>query len=49
MDMYAVVDKRNKNEDRSLRSAMSVGKSLEDMYAKVMKKKREHDSPHLQK
>lgn len=37
---YASVDKRSKGDDRS-RSSLSVGKSLEDMYAKVMKKKRE--------
>ncbi|XP_011877443.1 PREDICTED: uncharacterized protein LOC105567292 [Vollenhovia emeryi] len=37
---YASVDKKNKNDDR-LRSSLSAGKSLEDMYAKVMKKKRE--------
>ncbi|XP_012232044.1 uncharacterized protein [Linepithema humile] len=37
---YASVDKRGKGDDRS-RSSLSVGKSLEDMYAKVMKKKRE--------
>lgn len=39
-EMYASVDKKGKNDDRS-RSSLSVGKSLEDMYAKVMKKKRE--------
>lgn len=38
--MYASVDKKGKVDDRS-RSSLSVGKSLEDMYAKVMKKKRE--------
>ncbi|XP_023248292.1 uncharacterized protein LOC106644996 [Copidosoma floridanum] len=32
MDMYAIVDKRNKTDER---------KSLEDMYAKVIKKKRD--------
>lgn len=37
---YASVEKRGKGDDRS-RSSLSVGKSLEDMYAKVMKKKRE--------
>lgn len=39
---YAFIDKKNKNicDDRS-KSSLSVGKSLEDMYAKVMKKKRE--------
>lgn len=40
--MYASVDKKGKVDDRS-RSSLSVGKSLEDMYAKVMKKKREID------
>ncbi|XP_032681301.1 uncharacterized protein LOC116848860 isoform X1 [Odontomachus brunneus] len=39
-EMYASVDKKGKVDDRS-RSSLSVGKSLEDMYAKVMKKKRE--------
>lgn len=39
-EMYASVDKKGKIDDRS-RSSLSVGKSLEDMYAKVMKKKRE--------
>lgn len=39
-EMYASVDKKGKTDDRS-RSSLSVGKSLEDMYAKVMKKKRE--------
>ncbi|XP_071647960.1 uncharacterized protein [Temnothorax longispinosus] len=37
---YASIDKKNKSDDRS-RSSLSAGKSLEDMYAKVMKKKRE--------
>lgn len=37
---YAIVDKKNKSDDKS-RSSLSVGKSLEDMYAKVMKKKKE--------
>ncbi|XP_043287243.1 uncharacterized protein [Venturia canescens] len=41
-DFYASVDKRNKSEDRT-RSSISSGKSLEDMYAKVMKKKRDND------
>ena len=41
--MYAVIDKRNKNEERLLRPNVAGGKSLEDMYAKVMKKKREND------
>ncbi|XP_032454366.1 uncharacterized protein LOC100118022 isoform X3 [Nasonia vitripennis] len=40
MDMYAMIDKRNKSDDRT-RASVSSGKSLEDMYAKVMKKKRE--------
>ncbi|KAJ8675038.1 hypothetical protein QAD02_010824 [Eretmocerus hayati] len=40
MDMYAMVDKRNKTDDRA-RGSVSLGKSLEDMYAKVMKKKRD--------
>lgn len=38
--MYASIDKKGKADDRS-RPSLSVGKSLEDMYAKVMKKKRE--------
>ncbi|XP_012271304.1 uncharacterized protein LOC105694832 [Orussus abietinus] len=38
-DMYALIDKR-KTDDRS-RSSVSSGKSLEDMYAKVIKKKKE--------
>ncbi|XP_029156982.1 uncharacterized protein LOC114929581 isoform X1 [Nylanderia fulva] len=37
---YAIVDKKNKGDDRS-RSSLSMGKSLEDMYAKVMKKRKE--------
>lgn len=46
---YASIDKKNKNDDRS-KSSLSAGKSLEDMYAKVMKKKKEieeqqNDSP----
>ncbi|XP_014468478.1 PREDICTED: uncharacterized protein LOC106741216 isoform X2 [Dinoponera quadriceps] len=41
-EMYASIDKKGKADDRS-RSSLSVGKSLEDMYAKVMKKKREVD------
>ncbi|XP_058800652.1 uncharacterized protein LOC131669639 isoform X2 [Phymastichus coffea] len=40
MDMYAVVDKRNKTDNRGS-VASNLGKSLEDMYAKVMKKKRD--------
>lgn len=41
MDLYAVVDKRNKSEPRP--STLSAGKSLEDMYAKVIKKKRDSE------
>ncbi|KMQ90107.1 dentin sialophospho isoform x2 [Lasius niger] len=37
---YAIVDKKSKGDDRS-RSSLSMGKSLEDMYAKVMKKRKE--------
>lgn len=37
---YASIEKKNKNDDRS-RSSLSAGKSLEDMYAKVIKKKKE--------
>ncbi|XP_070166520.1 uncharacterized protein [Polyergus mexicanus] len=37
---YAIVDKKSKSDDKS-KSSLSVGKSLEDMYAKVMKKKKE--------
>ncbi|XP_072745553.1 uncharacterized protein [Anoplolepis gracilipes] len=37
---YAIVDKKSKSDDK-LRSSLSVGKSLEDMYAKVMKKRKE--------
>lgn len=37
---YAIVDKKGKGDDK-LRSSLSVGKSLEDMYAKVMKKRKE--------
>ncbi|KAK2586445.1 hypothetical protein KPH14_010720 [Odynerus spinipes] len=43
-DAYAAVDKRTKNDER-LRSNLSTGKSLEDMYAKVMKKKKDADEP----
>jgi len=37
---YASIDKKNKNDDK-LKSSLSTDKSLEDMYAKVMKKKKE--------
>ncbi|XP_012529846.1 uncharacterized protein LOC105833006 isoform X1 [Monomorium pharaonis] len=37
---YAFIDKKCKSDDRS-KSSLSTGKSLEDMYAKVMKKKKE--------
>ncbi|KAI4502908.1 hypothetical protein M0802_001952 [Mischocyttarus mexicanus] len=40
LDAYAAVDKRAKNDERA-RPNLSTGKSLEDMYAKVMKKKRD--------
>ncbi|OAD57106.1 hypothetical protein WN48_02680 [Eufriesea mexicana] len=39
-EVYASIEKRAKNEDR-LKLALSNGKSLEDMYAKVMKKKKD--------
>ncbi|EGI67004.1 PREDICTED: uncharacterized protein LOC105144651 isoform X2 [Acromyrmex echinatior] len=39
-EAYASIDKKNKNDDKS-KSSLSAGKSLEDMYAKVMKKKKE--------
>ncbi|XP_014614125.1 PREDICTED: uncharacterized protein LOC106792305 isoform X2 [Polistes canadensis] len=39
-DAYAAVDKRAKNDER-IRPNLATGKSLEDMYAKVMKKKRD--------
>ncbi|XP_076174857.1 uncharacterized protein LOC143150464 isoform X2 [Ptiloglossa arizonensis] len=39
-EMYASIEKRTKPEDRS-KPTLSNGKSLEDMYAKVMKKKKE--------
>ncbi|XP_017885331.1 uncharacterized protein LOC108628122 [Ceratina calcarata] len=39
-EMYASIEKKTKNEDR-LKPALSNGKSLEDMYAKVMKKKKD--------
>ncbi|XP_076239851.1 uncharacterized protein LOC143182615 isoform X2 [Calliopsis andreniformis] len=39
-DVYASIDKRTKTDDRAKTSLVS-GKSLEDMYAKVMKKKKE--------
>ena len=39
-DLYAQLDKRGKGDDR-LRSTVCSGKSLEDMYAKVIKKKRD--------
>ncbi|XP_003699452.1 uncharacterized protein LOC100877980 isoform X1 [Megachile rotundata] len=52
METYASIEKRTKNEDR-LKSTLSNEKSLEDMYAKVMKKKKdaeeqqsEHACPH---
>jgi len=37
---YASIDKKNKIDDK-LKSSLSSDKSLEDMYAKVMKKKKE--------
>ncbi|XP_024938396.1 uncharacterized protein LOC107265003 isoform X2 [Cephus cinctus] len=40
-DVYALVDKRGKGGEDRLRSSVSSGKSLEDMYAKVVKKKRD--------
>lgn len=40
MEVYASIEKRTKNEDR-LKSSLSNEKSLEDMYAKVMKKKKD--------
>ncbi|KAL0132512.1 hypothetical protein PUN28_000331 [Cardiocondyla obscurior] len=40
LEGYASMDKKNKNDEKS-KSSLSAGKSLEDMYAKVMKKKRE--------
>ncbi|XP_053981109.1 uncharacterized protein LOC128877643 isoform X1 [Hylaeus volcanicus] len=39
-DMYASIEKRTKPEERT-KLTLSNGKSLEDMYAKVMKKKKE--------
>ncbi|XP_076629697.1 uncharacterized protein LOC143345939 isoform X3 [Colletes latitarsis] len=39
-EMYASIEKRTKPEDRS-KPILSNGKSLEDMYAKVMKKKKD--------
>ncbi|CAL7934769.1 unnamed protein product [Xylocopa violacea] len=39
VEVYASIEKRAKNEDR-LKSSLSNGKSLEDMYAKVVKKKK---------
>ncbi|KAK0096692.1 hypothetical protein PV326_004702 [Microctonus aethiopoides] len=39
-DVYALIDKHGKSEDHQ---NLSGGKSLEDMYAKVMKKKRESE------
>ncbi|XP_033226436.1 uncharacterized protein LOC117178957 isoform X2 [Belonocnema kinseyi] len=44
-DLYAQPDKRGKGDDR-LRSSVCSGKSLEDMYAKVIKKKREVEEMH---
>ncbi|XP_029034349.2 uncharacterized protein LOC114871920 isoform X1 [Osmia bicornis bicornis] len=40
VEVYASIEKRTKNEDR-LKSSLSNEKSLEDMYAKVMKKKKD--------
>ncbi|CAK9830468.1 hypothetical protein ANTRET_LOCUS7632 [Anthophora retusa] len=42
-DVYALIEKRTKTEDR-YKSSLSSGKSLEDMYAKVMKKKKDVES-----
>ncbi|KAK9305093.1 hypothetical protein QLX08_003778 [Tetragonisca angustula] len=39
-EVYASIEKKPKNDDR-LKPALSSGKSLEDMYAKVMKKKKD--------
>lgn len=41
-DVYASVEKRGNKEERS-KASVSLGKSLEDMYAKVVKKKRDFD------
>lgn len=45
VDLYAQLDKRGKGDDR-LRSSVCSGKSLEDMYAKVIKKKRDVEEIH---
>ncbi|KOC68947.1 hypothetical protein WH47_09504 [Habropoda laboriosa] len=42
-EVYASIEKRTKTEDR-FKSSLSSGKSLEDMYAKVMKKKKDVES-----
>ncbi|XP_071864777.1 uncharacterized protein isoform X2 [Bombus fervidus] len=39
-EVYALIEKKPKSDDR-MKSALSSGKSLEDMYAKVMKKKKD--------
>lgn len=39
-EVYASIEKKPKNDDR-LKPTLSSGKSLEDMYAKVMKKKKD--------
>lgn len=45
-DVYASVEKRGSKEDRS-RGSVGSGKSLEDMYAKVVKKKRDIEDEQL--
>ncbi|XP_011309228.1 uncharacterized protein [Fopius arisanus] len=42
-DVYALIDKSGRGEDGAKHLEATVGKSLEDMYAKVMKKKRESE------
>ncbi|XP_051156805.1 uncharacterized protein LOC127278906 [Leptopilina boulardi] len=45
VDVYAQPEKRGKGDDR-LRASVCSGKSLEDMYAKVIKRKRETEEMH---
>lgn len=45
VDVYAQPEKRGKGDDR-LRASVGSGKSLEDMYAKVIKRKRETEEVH---
>lgn len=46
VDVYAQPEKRGKGDSDRLRASVCSGKSLEDMYAKVIKRKRETEEMH---